>query len=53
MFLLVAMNPVHSSKNLKVDGCPSKENLSGQSVLLMNATYIIFPQGNLEIHGIS
>ena len=30
-------------RDLKVDGCPWKENLFGQSVLLMNATYIVFP----------
>ena len=30
-------------RNLEVDGCPSKENLFGQFVLLMNATYIFFP----------
>ena len=29
-------------RNLEVDGCPSKENLFGQSALLMNATYV-FP----------
>ena len=26
---------------------PSKENLLGYSMLLMNATYIVFPQGDL------
>ena len=31
------------SRNLGVDGCPSKENLFGHSALLMNATYIVFP----------
>ena len=30
-----------SSKNLQVDGCWSKENLSGQFTLLINATYIV------------
>ena len=30
------------TSNLKVHGCPSKENLFGQSALLMNATYIVF-----------
>ena len=30
-------------RNLEVDGRPSKENLFGQSPLLMNATYIAFP----------
>ena len=28
---------------MEVDGRPSKENLSGQSALLMNAAYIVFP----------
>ena len=32
-----------NTKNLEVDGCPSKENLFEQSALLMNATYIAFP----------
>ena len=31
------------SRNLEVDGCPSKENLFEQSALLMNAIYINFP----------
>ena len=39
------------SRNLEVYGCPSKENLSEQSVLLMNAMYIVVPNcfslGNL------
>ena len=30
-----------SSKNLQVDGCRLKENLFGQSMLLINATYIV------------
>ena len=30
-------------RNLEVDGCPSKENLFGQSTLLMNTRYIVFP----------
>ena len=30
-------------RNLEVDGCPSKEKLFGQSALLMNPTYIVFP----------
>ena len=29
-------------RNLEVDECPSKENLFGQSALLMDATYIVF-----------
>ena len=29
--------------DLKLDGCPSKDNLFGQSALLMNDTYIVFP----------
>ena len=29
--------------NLQVDGCPSKENLFGQSALLMIVMYIISP----------
>ena len=32
---------IASRRDLKVDGCPSKE--FGQSALLMNATYIAFP----------
>ena len=36
---------------MEVDECPSKENLFGQSELLMNATYIAFPSGE-GIHGI-
>ena len=36
----------------EVDGCPSKENLFGQSALSMNATYIVFLWGDLQIHGI-
>ena len=39
-------------RNLEVDGCPSTENLSGQSALLINATYIVFPWGDLQIPGI-
>ena len=35
---------------MKVNGCPSKENQFGQSMLLINATY--FPWGDLKIHGI-
>ena len=34
-------------RNLELDGCPSKENLFGQSTLLMNATYIVFPWSDL------
>ena len=30
-------------KDLKVDGCPSRENLLGQSALLINATYNVLP----------
>ena len=30
------------SRHLKVNGCPSKENLFGQFALLINAKYIIF-----------
>ena len=37
---------------MEVDGRPSKENLFGQSALLMNATYIIFLYGDLLIYGI-
>ena len=55
--------PLPCSRNLIVDGCPSKENIFGQSALLMNptmayyiyyinivglnATYIVFHQGDL------
>ena len=31
------------TRNFQVDGCRSKENLFGQSALLKNATYIVFP----------
>ena len=34
-------------RNLELDGCPLKENLFGQSTLLMNATYIVFPWSDL------
>ena len=34
---------VDISRNLNVDGWPSKENRFGQSALLMNAMYIVFP----------
>ena len=34
---------IASRRDLKVDGCPSIENLFAQSALLMNATYIAFP----------
>ena len=30
--------PLSKTRNSEVDGCPSKENLFRQSVLLMNAT---------------
>ena len=30
-------------KNYEEDGLPSTKNLFGQSVLLINATYIVFP----------
>ena len=40
---LVGLRGVHISRNLEVDGCPSKENLFGQSASLMNATNIVFP----------
>ena len=30
-------------RNLEVDGYPLKENLFGQSALLMNAAYTVFP----------
>ena len=35
---------VCDSRNLEVDGCPLKENIFGQSALLMNARYIFFPK---------
>ena len=35
------------TKNLEVDGCPSKEILFGESALLMNAMYIVFSKGDL------
>ena len=31
---------MNDDRNLKVDGCPSKENIFGQSALLTNAKYI-------------
>ena len=40
------------NRDLKVYGCPSKEDLFGQSTLLMNATYIVFSSSYLKIHGI-
>ena len=40
------------TSNLEVDGCPSKENLFGQSSLLINDTYIVFLYGDLWIHRI-
>ena len=30
-------------RNLEVDGCTSKENLFGKSMLLMKATDFVFP----------
>ena len=38
-------NMLGINRNLGVDGCPSKEK--SISALLMNATYIVFPQGDL------
>ena len=35
------------TSSLEVDGCPSKENFFGQSTLLMNATYFVFPLSDL------
>ena len=32
----------HIYQNVEVDRCSSKENLFGQSALLMNAMYIVF-----------
>ena len=32
------------SRNLEVDECSSKENIFGQSTLLMNDVYIVFPK---------
>ena len=32
------------SRNLELFGCPLKENLFGQSALLMNVVYIVFPK---------
>ena len=43
--LLLQSLIICENRNLEVDGCPSKENLFGQSALLMNATYIVFPKG--------
>ena len=34
-------------RNLEVDGCLLKENRFGQSALLMNAMYIVFPYDDL------
>ena len=40
--IMISLNDITMIRDLKVDGCPSKENLFGQSALLMNATYIVF-----------
>ena len=44
---LIGLRGLHISRNLEVDGCLSKENLFGQSALLLNATNIAFPEGDL------
>ena len=41
--LILILNLINFIRNLKVDGCSSKENLFGQSTLLMNAMYTFFP----------
>ena len=38
---------MHNTRNLEIDGCLSKESLFGQTSLLMNAVYIVFPKGDL------
>ena len=35
------------NRNFEVDGGPSKDNPFGQFVLLMNATYSVFPEVDL------
>ena len=40
-------------KNLEVDKCPWKEILLGQSALLKNAMYIIFPCGDISVNGMN
>ena len=43
LFLNVCKQTFHLPENLEVEGCLSKENLFGQSVLLIHAFYIVFP----------
>ena len=40
LILTVLPSPYRKSE---VDGCPSKENFFGQSTLLINTLYIVFP----------
>ena len=47
MYLPNIYKIICQTRNLEVDGGPSKENLFGQSWLLMNAMYIVFPYGDL------
>ena len=47
----IADKSICNTRNLEVDGCPSKENIFGQSALLMTA-YIVFREGDLEIYGL-
>ena len=42
-YIIMVHSFIARTRNMEVDGCPSKGNLFGQSALLMNATYIIFP----------
>ena len=43
LFLNACKQTFHLPENLEVDGCLSKENLFGQSMLWINAFYIVFP----------
>ena len=43
-FVLKFLIYLKPEMNLEVDGCPSKENLFGQSALLMNIRILFFPK---------
>ena len=47
-----SLEGIDSIRDLKVDGCPSKEIFFGKSTLLMNTSYIVFPEGDLKVYGI-
>ena len=40
------------TRDLEIDECPSKENLTVQTELLIIVMYILFSKGDLKIHGI-